>query len=99
LKKEEYKVEKIQILTKGGWDLDEAGGISTETEVPSSLVTGNLKEWGEGEPKRGKYSKLSSLNHFTISGDARKSKFPSFLLSNQGKKLSILQENILVLIF
>jgi hypothetical protein len=42
------------------------------------LVTGNLKEWGEGEPKRGKYSKLSILNHFKISGDARKSKLSKF---------------------
>jgi hypothetical protein len=58
--------------------LDRAGGISPENEVPSSLVTGNLKEWGVGELKKGKYSKISSLNHFTILGDARKSKLSKF---------------------
>ena len=48
-------------------------GISTETEVLSYLVTWNLNEWGVGEPKKGKHSKLSNLNHFTISRDAIKS--------------------------
>jgi hypothetical protein len=61
--------------------------MSTETEVHSSLVIGNLREWGEGEPKRGKYSKLSSLNHFTISRDARKSKFYKLSSFKSGGKV------------
>jgi hypothetical protein len=54
--------------------LDVDGEISRETEVSSSLVTTNLKEWGEGELKIGKSSRFSSLKQFTTSGDARKSK-------------------------
>jgi hypothetical protein len=51
------------------------GEKSKGTEVPSSLVTTNLKERGEGEPRVGKSSRLSSLNQFTTSGEARTSKF------------------------
>jgi len=39
--------------------LDRDGGIPPKNEVLSSLVTGNLKEWGVGELKKGKYSKIS----------------------------------------
>jgi hypothetical protein len=67
--------------------LDEDGGVSTKTKVPSSLVAKNLKEWGEGEPKRGKYSKISILNHFTTSGDVRKSNFSIFSSFSSGTKV------------
>ena len=66
--------------------MDEDGEKSRETKVPSSLVTTNLNEWGEGEPKKGKSSKISSLNHFTILGDARKWKFSRFSSFSLGEK-------------
>jgi hypothetical protein len=45
-------MEEFQ-FKKSGWVLDEDGEKSRGTRVPSSLVTKNLKECGEGEPRRG----------------------------------------------
>ena len=59
------------------------GGNSKGTEVSSSLVTTILRKGGEGEPRVGKSSKLSSLNQITTSGEARNSKLSSF---NLGEK-------------
>jgi hypothetical protein len=84
-------------LTEGSWDLDRPGGISIETEVYSSLVIGNLKEWGEEEHNKGKSYKLSSLNHFTILGDARKSKLSKFSSFRSQEKVVHSKENILIL--
>ena len=74
-------------LTKVGLELGITKEISIENEVPSSLVTRNLNEWGAGEPKKWKASKISSLNHFTISGDARKSNLSKFSSFKSGEKV------------
>jgi hypothetical protein len=65
-------------------DLSISDEVLTKSEVLSSLVIGNLNEWGVGEPKKGKSSKLSSLHHLTISGDERKSKLSRLSSFNSG---------------
>jgi hypothetical protein len=56
------------------------------TEVPTSLVTKNLKEKGEGEPRVGKSSRISSLNQFTTSSEESTSKFSNLSSFNSGGK-------------
>jgi hypothetical protein len=60
--------------------------IPRELRFPSSLVTTILREGGEGEPRVGKSSKLSSLNQLTTSGEARTSKFSKLSSFNLGEK-------------
>jgi hypothetical protein len=60
--------------------LEEDSIGSKGKEVSSSLITTTLIGGGVGRPKVGKYSRLSSLNQLTTSGEARVSKFYSFNL-------------------
>jgi len=63
--------------------LEEDGVVSKVTEVSSSLVTTNLIEGGDGEPKVGKSSNLSNLNRLTTSGEERTLKISYY---NLGEK-------------
>jgi len=63
--------------------LEEDGGSCKGNEVSSSLVTTILREGGEGRPRVGKSTKVSSLNQLTTSGEERTSKISSF---NLGEK-------------
>lgn len=63
--------------------MEEDGVDSKGTKVSFSFVTEKLREGGDGEPKVGKSSKLSSLNQLTTSKDSRTSKLSYF---NLGEK-------------
>ena len=68
--------------------MEEDDGNYKGNEVSSYLVTTILREGGEGEPRVGKSSKISSLNQLTKSWEEIISKLSSFNLGEK-KEYSI----------